>query len=321
MLGRMSSERHLILGGCGFIGRHVALLLARAGHRVTLVDRVPLEHGVPPGLADRIDYEFLELGSADWDVLVAGADVVHHYAWGSIPASANANPGGDLLINVGTTIDMLDALHRRGGGRVVFLSSGGTVYGRLRETPVREDHGLAPITAYGASKATAELYLGLYRAMHGIDCRIARISNPFGAGQNLSRGLGAVTTFLHHALIGQPITVWGSGEVVRDYIHIADVARCLALLASAPRGDEFVFNVGSGSGVSLNAIITELEARLGRAVPVIRTEARAFDVPVSVLDSTRARKILGWIPALSFSDGVGRTLDDLRREAQFSTLD
>ncbi len=315
------SEHHLILGGCGFIGRHVAVLLAQAGHRVTLADRAPLAYDLPPAIAERIDNQLLELGSADWDALVAKADVVHHYAWGSIPASANANPGGDLLTNVGATIGMLDALHRRGDGRVLFSSSGGTVYGKLHQTPVPEDHPVAPITAYGAGKATAEVYLGLYRAMHGLDCRIARIANPYGAGQDLSRGLGAVTTFLHHAVTGQPITIWGTGEVVRDYIHIADVARCLVLLAAAPRHDEFVFNVGSGVGISLNGIVAELESRLGHQLDVTRTQTRAFDVPVSVLAIDRAKAVLGWSPALSFSEGIGRTLEDLQRGAHLSTLD
>ena len=315
------NQHHLIVGGCGFIGRHVALLLAQAGHRVTLADREPLGYDLPPTIADRISGKLVELGSADWDALVSDADVVHHYAWGSIPASANANPAGDLLTNVGATVAILDALRRRGDGRIVFSSSGGTVYGRLHQVPVVEDHAIAPITAYGAGKATAEVYLGLYRAMHGLDCRIARIANPFGAGQNLSRGLGAVTTFLHRAMTGQTITIWGTGEIVRDYVHIADVARCLVVLATTPRHEEFVFNVGSGVGISLNEIVDELETRLNRRLAVIRTETRAFDVPVSVLAIGRARRVLGWAPTLSFSEGVGRTLNDLARKAPFSTLD
>ena len=315
------TDHHLILGGSGFVGRHVAVLLVQAGHRVTLADRSPPDQVFPPDIASRVSWQPLELGAADWDSLVADADVVHFYAWGSLPATANANPGGDLSLNVCALIDMLDALHRRGHGRVVFSSSGGTVYGKLEQIPVSEEHPSAPITAYGAGKASAEIYLGLYRAMHGLDCRIARISNLYGAGQNLARGLGAVTTFLHHALTGQRITIWGTGEVVRDYIHISDAAKCLCRLATNPRGEEFVFNVGSGVGVNLNEIVWELERRLHRKLDVIRTKARPFDVPVSVLDISRARAVFEWAPALSFSDGIARTLRDLQDEKYFSTLD
>jgi len=316
------SEHHLILGGNGFIGRHVGLMLARAGHRVTLAARRRPVHEFPPDVAGRIAWTMLELGSADWDKLVEDASVVHHYAWGSIPASANANPAGDLITNVSSTLGLLEALRRRGAGRIVFSSSGGTVYGKLHETPVREDHPVAPITAYGASKATTEIYLGLYRAMHGIDCRIARIANVYGAGQDLARGLGAVTTFLHNALTGQPIEIWGTGEVVRDYIHIADVAACLVTLARTPRTDEaFIFNVGSGTGTSLNDIVAELEVRLNRKLEVNRTQRRAFDVPVSVLAIDRASQVFGWAPKLSFSDGITRTISDFTMKSDFSTLD
>jgi UDP-glucose 4-epimerase len=317
----LKAGHHLILGGGGFIGRHVALLLAGLGHRVTVAGRRPPGQPQPRVWTERIRWQSLELGSADWDALVADVDVVHHYAWSSIPASANANPGGDLLVNVSATIAMLDALHRRGGGRVIFSSSGGTVYGKLRETPVTEDQPVAPITAYGAGKATAEVYLGLYRSLHGLDCRIARIANAYGAGQDMARGLGAVTTFIERALNHEPITIWGTGEVVRDYIHISDVAKFLVRLANAPRQEDFVFNVGSGVGASLNEIVAELEARLDRRLAVTRTQTRAFDVPISVLCIDRAKARLGWAPALSFSDGVGRTLQDMSAAAWFSTLD
>ncbi len=314
------SEHHLLLGGCGFIGRHVALSLARQGHRVTLADRVPLTLVFPPEAADRVTRRRFELGSADWDSLLADVDVIHHYAWGSLPASANANPAGDLTSNVLSTLALLDALRRRGGGRIVFASSGGTVYGRLHRIPVPEEHPIVPINAYGAGKATAEIYLSLYRAMYGMDCRIARIANPYGAGQDLARGQGAVTTFLHHALSDQTITIWGDGSVVRDYIHIADVAQALVTLATVPRSDDFIYNVGSGAGISLNQIVAELEARLGRRLKVTRTATRPFDVPVSVLSLARTKASLGWMPRLSFSDGVDRTLTDLANRANFSTI-
>jgi UDP-glucose 4-epimerase len=305
------TRSHLIIGGGGFIGRNVALQLSALGDNVLLAGRHPPAGEKLAGPAGRIPFELVELGSADWDRLVANVDVVHHYAWGSLPASANANPGGDLASNVGPLIAMLEALQRRGGGRVIFSSSGGTVYGRPQQIPVQEDHALAPINAYGAGKATAEIYLTLFRRMHGMDCRIARISNPFGAGQNISRGQGAVTTFIHHALANEPINIWGTGAVVRDYIHISDAAKCLVNLANAPRHAEHIFNIGSGVGVSLNDIVAELESCLGRTLNVKRTEPRPIDVPVSVLSIDRAREILGWAPEVSFAEGILKTLNDL----------
>ena len=314
-------RHHLILGGTGFIGRHVALLLARAGFRVTIASRNPPIDGFPAGNAHGIVWKPFDLSAPRWDDLLTGGDTVHHYAWTSVPGGANASQADDLNVNVGATIGLLGALKRRGHGRIVFASSGGTVYGKLRRIPVDEDHPLAPITAYGAEKAAAELYLGFYRAIHGLDCRIARIANPYGAGQNLARGVGAVTTFLQQALAGQEIVIWGTGEIVRDYLHISDVASCLATLACTESMNNSVFNVGSGSGTSLNEIIAGLEGRLGRRVAVTRREARAFDVPVSVLANGRARRELGWSPRLTLREGTDRALDDLRAGRLVSTLD
>ncbi len=316
------SEHHLILGGSGFIGRHVALQLLHYGHRVTIAHRGQPRFCFPGNFASQVTWKRFDLAYADWDQIVTGVDAVHHYAWSSIPASANANPTGDLLGNVATTLSLLDALKRNGKARMLFASSGGTVYGKLRSVPVDEDHPLAPITAYGAGKATAELYIELYRTMHGLDCRIARIANPFGAGQDLSRGLGAVTTFLHHALTGEEIVVWGTGEVVRDYIHISDVTSFLVLLALAPRDDnEFIFNVGSGTGIDLNQIVAELEQHLSRRLVVRHTATRTFDVPVSILSIDRAKRVFGWSPRLSFAEGLRRTILDLEAGQTFSTLD
>ena len=313
-------QNHLLIGGGGFIGRHVALQLARAGHRVTIATRAVPPFQFPIEALDCLERVEVELASADWDALVAEVDVVHHYAWSSIPASANANPAGDLLSNVASTLGLLDAMRRRGGGRLVFPSSGGTVYGRLKAVPVHEDTPLAPVTAYGAGKATAEVYLNLYRELYGLDCRIARIGNPYGPGQDPTRGLGAVSTFIHRALNRQEIIIWGNGEIVRDYIHISDVASALVTLSCSARSDtNSVFNIGTGIGITLNEVVTELEAHLGRKIRVSRENTpRPFDVPVSVLAVDRARRILNWSPKLSFSEGIQRTVADLEACLPFS---
>ena len=307
-------ERHLILGGGGFIGRQVGLLLARAGHQVTLANRRGPTGAFPPDAAPQITWTRFDLATLTWDALLEGVDAVHHYAWSSIPASANADPAGDLSCNVAATLRLLEAARIRPvPPRIVFSSSGGTVYGRVQQVPVPESHPLAPITAYGAGKAAVELYMGCYRALHGLDCRVARLSNPFGVGQDVSSGQGAATAFLRMALNNQRIEIWGTGDVVRDYIHISDAAAGLKLLAMAPRSDgPWVFNLASGHGVSLNEIVTELEAQLHRRLDVVRTPGRAFDVPISVLDVTLAREALGWAPLLSFSEGVARTIEELR---------
>ncbi|WP_108462326.1 NAD-dependent epimerase/dehydratase family protein [Devosia naphthalenivorans] len=321
---------HVVLGGCGFIGRHVALGLLRRGDSVVLADVVEPSAAIAETLP--VPFRLVEQPEPDWKKLTQDADVVHHYAWTTIPSSANADPVADLESNLRETVRLLEALRLQKvetgfAPKVIFSSSGGTVYGRVRHTPVPESQPYNPNNAYGASKAAAEIYLGSYRASHGIDCRIARISNPYGAGQNPARRQGAASTFLFQALAGESIAIWGDGSVVRDYIHIADLVAALLALADAPPErlgglDEApIFNIGSGEGVSLNGILDVLRGPLCLDPIVEYQPERPFDVPVSVLDINKANQLLDWSPRLSFGDGYALMLKDvLGPTPLFSTL-
>jgi UDP-glucose 4-epimerase len=313
---KSSRESHLILGGGGFIGQHVAAILARQGHDVIVAGRSASKPAFASDIDELIKWRHFDLECVPWDSLIEGVTVIHHYAWSSIPASAADDPILDLSKNVMPTVGLLEALRKRGreAARLIFASSGGTVYGKPLHLPIHENHPLNPINAYGAGKAAVEMYLGTYRAVYGLDCRVARLANPFGAGQDLAKGLGAATTFIHHALSHLPIVIWGDGEIIRDFIHISDAAAGLVALAgAAPMDGTWVFNIGSGRGVSLNAIVVELESKLGYRIDVIYKQGRKFDVPVSVLDISLIRETLGWRPLLSFSEGVTKTLTDLGR--------
>ena len=316
--------RHVILGGCGFIGRHVALALLRRGETVVLAGRAPPIEPPPDVDPSLVSFVPFDLATHDWGGLLRDGDVVHHYAWSTVPKTANESPLADLDVNLRGTLRLLEALRRRQGTRLVFSSSGGTVYGHLRRTPVDEEHPLDPVTAYGVSKVAAEKYLGFYRGIHGLDCRIARISNPYGVGQDAQRKQGAASIFLQRALAGEAIEVWGDGAVVRDYIHVVDVAAGLLALADAPPerlGAEPVFNIGSGEGVSINAMLALLRHRLGRPLDVRYLPGRTFDVPVSVLDVARARTVLGWRAGLDLAAGIERVMTDYREaSALFSSL-
>jgi UDP-glucose 4-epimerase len=312
--------KHLILGGSGFLGRHVALVLSGRGDRVVVADRAPPPVEQSASGSDKLGFVEFDLASADWDRLIGDHDIIHHYAWSTIPQTANQDPIADLSTNVVSTLALLEALRRRGCGRLVFASSGGTVYGRLLTTPVPEEHPLEPTTAYGVSKLTVEKYLGLYRSLHGIDCRAARLANPFGVGQAPSRNQGAASVFLERALARETITIWGDGEIVRDYIHVSDAANGLAAVAlatSAALGDSWTFNIGSGEGRSLNQVVTTISGLLNTELMVDRIAGRSFDVPVSILDVERARRYLGWQASLNFEAGMRLTINDRQAGRRF----
>ena len=317
--------RHLILGGVGYIGKHVAAELSAAGEPVTISGR---RASPPPGLVESVsigspvEYREVDLVAADWDRVLQDFDVVHHYAWSTFPATANENPMGDFDVHVRGSLNLLEAARRATGKRIVFLSSGGTVYGR-HDQPAREDDPLRPIGAYGAGKATVETYLRVYHTAGWLDARVARLSNPYGAGQDPARRQGAVNVFIHRALEFEPLEIWGDGQVVRDYIYIGDAARGLAQFACAalPVHDMPIVNFGSGHGASLNQIVELIEAHLSRPVAVERRASRPYDVPSSVLNIERAALWLAWRPTVPFFEGIALTISDVASRSLAAATD
>jgi UDP-glucose 4-epimerase len=304
----------VILGGSGFIGRHLARALLAAGADVCLASRQPPRQTViASGRRDpgRLTWLPCDLGAdADWTGLLAGCELLYHLAWSTTPELSNRDPRADAQTNVIGSLRLIQAAQDLGIRRIVFVSSGGTVYGHLNTVPAAEDHPTHPICAYGVSKLSVEHYLALYHALGGLDACVLRVANPYGPGQGSPPGLGAVHTFLKRAVTGQPIVIWGDGSVVRDYLYISDLVA--ALVAAGRLGGHRTYNIGSGEGRSLNQVVAAIEALLGRTVPVIHQAARPFDLPVNILDPGRARTELGWHPTIAFVDGLAMTLEALR---------
>jgi UDP-glucose 4-epimerase len=190
--------------------------------------------------------------------------------------------------------------------KVIFVSSGGTVYGIPRQIPIPETHATDPLCSYGICKLAVEKYLYLFQALHGLAYCVLRLSNPFGERQRIASAQGAVTTFLHKALNQEVIDIWGDGSVVRDYIYVGDAVQAL-LAAIDRRADGQVINVGSGLGQSLNDILAAIETLNSAPVRRRYTAGRPFDVPVNTLDIARAQVVLNWRPEVPFSEGLART--------------
>lgn len=302
----------LVLGGAGFIGRHLCRALTVAGHRVTACD-LPSSDATGWPLIDGVNWLACDLAdTASLAAPLAGADAIFHLVSTTIPKTSNDDPHADLQGNVAATLRLLDAAVRLPRPpRVVFVSSGGTVYGVPRTVPIPEDHPTDPLCAYGVGKLAIEKYLALYGHLHGLDYRILRTANPYGPGQIPGRGQGVIPVFLFRALRGEPLEIWGDGSVVRDYFHVDDL--CAALLAALGyRGAERIFNIGSGRGCSLNELIAAIGRLLGRDVACRYLPGRSCDVPVNVLDISRAATHLGWSPRVSLEDGLATLLPWLR---------
>jgi len=302
----------LLLGGGGFIGSFVADRLLLEGNSVRIFERprvIPYRTFMPGERVEWMQGDFLS--RIDISAAVEGCDVVFHFISTTLPKSSNDDPVYDVESNLVPTLRLLESAVRYGVGKVIFISSGGTIYGIPRQLPIRETHSTDPLVSYGVVKLAIEKYLHLYYAMSGLEYSVLRVGNPFGERQRVNTSQGAVAVFLSKALSNNPIDVWGDGSIKRDFIYVQDVAD--AFIKSIDHsGDPHVFNIGSGQARSINELLSAIEDLLGR--PVLRRylPARKFDVPISVLDITRSRDILGWEPRFSFRDGLQRTLRWMR---------
>jgi len=196
--------------------------------------------------------------------------------------------------------------------KIIFISSGGTVYGDPVYTPIDENHPTNPTVSYGIVKLAIEKYLLLYKNLYGISATILRVSNPFGERQRIETAQGAVGVFISRALKNQPIDIWGDGEVVRDYVYVSDVAEAFAK-ALAYTGTQSIFNISSGCGTSLNQLINKIEQVIGHKVVKNYLPFRPFDAPISVLDNSLAQKELAWSPTISIDVGIVKTINWMKK--------
>jgi len=247
--------------------------------------------------------------SSQLAIALSGVDVVYHLVNASTPASSNIDKVADLEGNVTSTLHFLEACRATSVKRVIFVSSGGTVYGVPSQIPTPESSLTDPIAAYGISKLTIEKYLKLYHYLHNVDYRILRVANPFGPFQLAEKSQGVIAAFIRQALQGDSLEIWGDGLVERDYVYIDDVVAALVRVATHEVVGSRTFNIGSGKSTSLLEIVGKLEASFGRRLDVRLREGRPVDVPRSALEISLAKRELGWFPQISLDEGLRRTID------------
>lgn len=295
--------RALVIGGCGFIGSHVVDRLLAEGHGVRSFTRRPEKHRPP---LPAVDYQFGSLSDRMAVIeALAEVDIVFHLASTTFPGTAELNPQADVSDNLIGTLNLLDSMLDLGIRRIVYMSSGGTVYGVPDHIPTPEDSALRPRSSYGIVKVAIEQYLDHHRRVSGLSPLIVRGSNPYGPRQGHAGVQGVISTFLRRALSGQTIEIWGDGSVVRDYIYVTDLADLC--VRAGVEGIETVLNGGSGQGTSINALIDIISAVTGRTLDVTYRPGRVVDTPKSILDVGKARSLLGWECSTGLKDGIAET--------------
>ena len=290
----------LVLGGNGFIGSHITDELIANGHEVTVFHRSSERYTAPSKylrfyMGDYLDV--VKLGE-----VVDGMDAVVHAISTTVPSTSNLNPIGDVQQNLIATIQLLDLMLKANVKRLIYLSSGGTVYGIPTERLVSENHPLNPICSYGIVKVAIENYIGMYKALYGLKPIILRPSNPYGPRQAHAGVQGALSTFLFNTLNHKQITIWGDGETRRGYLYVKDMAKACSLALDSDI--EGTFNVCNSISYSLKELLQLVETTTGITPLVSYKSSRAFDVKEILLDTSKVKNVFAWQPTYSIQDGM-----------------
>lgn len=296
-----------VIGGSGFVGSALRRTLRARGCEVVVIGRSPTMRCA----ANEI---YLSRADHDADSLAESLDAVGVTAIVDLAYASTPNPRridllGDVSANLAGLIDNLDLACRLKIATYLFVSSGGTVYGDVGDTPLVENQAVEPITSYGIAKLACERAVHLYYRSRGLPAIVVRPSNIYGPGQLPFTGQGMVATALGSGALGRPVTVFGDGESVRDYLFGEDCGE--GMIALIERGESGrTYNLGSGIGVTTNALLATVAQTLdgdGHALAIDYVDSNAAAIRYNVLDRTRIGIDTGWAPQVSLAEGTERT--------------
>lgn len=302
----------LVTGGAGFIGSHVVDAMIADGHDVVVVDNLSTgkESNLNPKAhlykIDLRDPQLIDVFSAERPELVD-----HHAAQADVRKSVT-DPVYDADINIHGTLNLLECARKSGVRKVIYISSGGAVYGEPVYLPCDEDHPIIPLCPYGVTKHTIEHYLYIYKFIYGMDYTILRYANVYGPRQDPQGEAGVVAIFTGRMLKGQPVAIFGSGEQLRDFVFVGDCARANVLALT--KGSERIYNLGCGRATSINEIFSELKNITAYPEDARYEAAKAGETFRIYLNNQRAGRELGWQPAYKLEDGLRLTVDYFRSQ-------
>ncbi len=298
---RSNKMRILVLGGNGFLGLNLTRSLLEKGHQVRIFDIAT--KNIEGEIKSKTE---IHKGSfSDTYALteaLEGIDLVFHLISTSIPSTSNIDPLRDIETNLMATVRLLQIMKKKSVNRLVFFSSGGTVYGNPEQLPVREDSQLNPICSYGVVKAAIENYLFMFKSLYNLEYTVIRPSNPYGPFQSHAGFQGLIGTVLNKILRNETIKIWGDGTVERDYIYVNDLTDfCIKILESPLKG---IYNIGSSKSYSVNHVLEQIKKTLNVDIKTEFQPSRGFDVKQLSLDIKKATLDFGWTPKTSLSDGI-----------------
>ncbi len=301
----------MVTGGAGFIGSHVVDGYVARGWDVIVVD--DLSTGHRSNLNPKATFYEVDIRSPRlWEVFEQERpQIVNHHAAQMSVRNSVAAPLFDAEVNILGSINLLECARKVGVERVIYISSGGAVYGEPVYLPCDEAHPVDPICQYGASKHTVEHYLHMYRVNYGLEYVVLRYPNVYGPRQDPNGEAGVVAIFAGQMLAGDPVVINGDGEQERDFVFVGDCARA-NLLAADPKVESGIYNLGSGRGTSVNAIFESMREATAYSLPPRHGPAKLGETRRIFLNADKARRALGWSPQVELSDGLTETVEFFR---------
>ncbi|NOJ77166.1 NAD-dependent epimerase/dehydratase family protein [Myxococcus xanthus] len=303
----------LVTGGAGFIGSHVCDEFLRGGHDVIALD--DLSGGKRENLDPRVRLAVHDIRSREASELIKSEkpDVLCHLAAQMDVRRSVDDPSFDADVNIRGMLNLLEAARVSGVKKVIFSSTGGAIYGEQDVFPAPESHPTRPISPYGVSKASGELYLGYYRAQYGLPYVALRYANVYGPRQNPHGEAGVVAIFSQRLIAGQGCTIFGEGKQTRDFVFGPDVARANRLAFE----NDYVgaINIGTGVETDINRLYALLAEAAGSSVSVTHAPGKPGEQMRSCVDNALAKKVLGWEPSVDVREGLRRTLEYFRQKA------
>ncbi len=303
--------RILVTGGAGFIGSNIADAMLAEGHEVAVLD--DLSTGRERNLNSNAKFYRADIRD---NAAVAKIfdefkpEMISHQAAKADVRDSMQHPQLYAEVNIVGTLNLLENARRVGTQKVIYAGTGGATYGETKSLPVKEDHPVNPLDPYGASKHHVEHYLFLYNYNYGLKYTTLRYPNVYGPRQNPFGEAGVIAIFAYKMMNGETPTINGDGTKERDFCFVGDVARANVL--SLTKGDNEIYNIGSGVGTSINTLYEKLQNATGFHKPVNYAPDKPGEVYKIYLDASKAKRELGWEATVGLDEGLQRTVASLR---------
>lgn len=301
----------LVTGGAGFIASHVTDAYIEQGHEVVIVDN--LSTGKRENINPKATFYEMDIQDPELKTVFENEkpDVVNHHAAQMDIRKSVADPIYDASVNILGTLNLLQNAVEAKVKKVIFVSSGGAVYGEQEQFPAPETHSTRPLSPYGVTKLTGEKYLHFFHTTYGLKYNVFRYANVYGPRQNPHGEAGVVAIFTTKMLAGETPTINGDGLQTRDYVFVGDLVR--ANLAVLDFDGVEAFNLGTGKETTVNEIFTTLNDVIGCGLAETHGPAKPGEQMRSVVDCSKAGKLLNWKPEINLSEGLKKTIDSYRR--------